>query len=216
MARPRDHERARDLALRAAVVLEREGVTLPAEQLARALGVKRPTLLYHFPTYARIVEVALGELLLEQAAFVAARVELHEHPIDRIFARVSSILEFHRGKEARLLFLTQAIAVTGGARTLAILQGAAAMFDETRRDMVARLERGIEGGVVRPCDARALVSLVRAVVDGLTVQRVTATEPLEPVLALFWAEVLAPLKIEPVRAAPSRRARPRARRPARR
>ncbi|MBL8608601.1 MAG: TetR/AcrR family transcriptional regulator [Myxococcales bacterium] len=216
MARPRDVERSRDLALRAAVVLEREGVTLPAEQLARALGVKRPTLLYHFPTYASIVEVALAELLAEQALFVAERVERHEHPVDRLFARVSSILEFHRGKESRILFLTQAIAVTGGARTLAILQGAAAVFDEARRDMVARVERGIASGVVRPCDARALVSLVRAVIDGLTVQRVTATEPIEPVLTLFWEEVLAPLKIEPPRGAPSRPARPRARRPARR
>jgi AcrR family transcriptional regulator len=194
MARPRDTEKTRDLALRAAAVLEREGLTISTEQLARELGLKRPTLLYHFPTHGHIVEAALTELLLEQATHVERRVNAHAHPIDRLYARLCAILEFHHGREARVLFLTQAIAVTGGKRVGQILQTAAALFDATRRDMVARVEQGIDEGIVHPCDAKALVSLLRALIDGLTVQRVTSAGSVEPVHELFWEKVLLPLK----------------------
>ncbi len=199
MARPRDPEKTRDLALRAAAVLEAEGVGLATEQLARRLGVKRPTLLYHLPTYARIVELTLAELLTEQAAFVAAEVERHEHPIDRIDARIRAVHAFHRGREGRLLFLTQAVAVTGGSRALDILRAAASFFEESRADMVRRVEEGIAAGVVEPCDAHALIGLARAVIDGLTIQSVTAGAAAEPIHDLFRERVLAPLKRRPTK-----------------
>jgi len=199
MARPRDVEKTRDLALRAAAVLEREGLGLPTEQLARHLGVKRPTLLYHLPTYARVVEITLADLLAEQAAFVAAAVDRHDHPIDRIDARVRAIHAFHRGREGRLLFLTQAVAVTGGGQALDIARAAASFFEESRADMVRRVEEGIAAGVVEPCDARALVGLARAVIDGLTIQSVTDGASAEPIHAMFWERVLAPLKRRPTK-----------------
>src|SRR5690554_5460342 len=127
MARPRDVEKARDLALRAAAILERDGLTVSAEHLARELGVKRPTLLYHFPTHGHVIRAALFELLREQGAFIEARVNAHEHPIDRLYARLRAILEFQTGREARLLFLTNALAVTGGGRFAEIVQEAAAL-----------------------------------------------------------------------------------------
>jgi AcrR family transcriptional regulator len=199
MARPRDTEKTRELALRAAAVLEREGLTISTEQLARELDLKRPTLLYHFPTHGHIIELALTDLLLEQAAHVERRVSAHTHPIDRLYARLCAILEFHHGRETRLLFLTQAIAVTGGKRVGEILVAAAALFDAARRDMVERIEKGIEEGIVHPCDAKALVSLLRALVDGLTVQRVTAGGSVDSVHEMFWERVLLPLKRSPKR-----------------
>ena len=108
MARPRETEKRRELAQRAAAVLEEKGLTIPTEQLARELGLNRTTLLYHFPTYSEIIQTVLGELLLEQAAFVEAKVAEHEHPIDRLFARVRAVHAYHHGNERRLLFLTQA------------------------------------------------------------------------------------------------------------
>lgn len=199
MPRPRDEAKTRDLALRAAAVLERDGLTISAEHLARELGIKRPTLLYHFPTHGHVVQVALAELLREQAAFVEQRVERHQHPIDRLYARLRAIHEFHAGREARLLFLTQAIAVTGGARVADILKGAADLFEGARKDMVARVEKGIEEGIVHPCDAKALVALLRAVIDGLTIQRVTSPRSVAPAHELFWEKVLLPLKRDPRR-----------------
>lgn len=200
MARPRDTEKTRDLALRAVAVLEREGLTISTEHLARELGLKRPTLLYHFSTHGHIVETALTELLLAQAAHVERRVSAETHPIDRLYARLCAVLEFHEGRESRLLFLTQAIAVTGGKRVGDILVAAAALFEAARADMVARVEKGIEEGVVHPCDARTLVSLLRALVDGLTIQRVTSPGSVESVRTMFWETVLLPLKRAPSRA----------------
>jgi AcrR family transcriptional regulator len=194
MARPRDIEKSMDLARRAVEVLERDGLTISTEHLARELDIKRPTLLYHFPTYSHIVQAALAELLMEQAAFVEKRVEQHEHPIDRMYARLTAVDEFHRGRETRLLFLTQAIAVTAGGRAAEIITSASDLFEGARRDMVDRIERGIEEGIVHPCDAKALVSLLRAVVDGLTIQRVVSPRSVPAVHEMFWKTVLEPLK----------------------
>lgn len=199
MARPRDIEKTRDLALRAAAILERDGLTVSAEHLARELGIKRPTLLYHFPTHGHVVQAALAELLVAQAAFVEQRVAAHEHPIDRLYARLRGIHEFHAGKETRLLFLSQAIAVTGGGRVGEILAQASAFFEDARRDMVARIDDGIERGIVHPCDAKAVVALLRAVIDGLSIQRVTSPRTVTAAQELFWETVLLPLKRSPKR-----------------
>jgi AcrR family transcriptional regulator len=199
MARPRDTEKTRDLAQRAAAVLERDGLTISTEHLARELGIKRPTLLYHFPTHGHIVQAALAELLSEQAAYVEERVSAHEHPIDRLDARARAIHAFHAGRETRLLFLTQAIAVTGGGGVAELLRGASALFESARRDMIARVEKGIEDGVVHPCDAKALVGLLRAVIDGLTIQRVVSPRTVPAAHEMFWEKVLLPLKRSPRR-----------------
>jgi AcrR family transcriptional regulator len=194
MARPRDIEKAMGLARRAVEVLERDGLTISTEHLARELEIKRPTLLYHFPTYGHIVQAALAELLMEQAAFVEKRVEKHEHPIDRMYARLVAVNDFHEGRETRLLFLTQAIAVTAGGRAAEIITTASDLFEGARQDMVTRIERGIEEGTVHPCDATALVSLLRAVVDGLAIQRVVSPRTVPAVHEMFWKTVLDPLK----------------------
>ncbi len=195
MARPRDAEKARDLALRASAILQEQGLGISTERLAQLLDVKRPTLLYHFPTQTSIVEAALAELFVEQAAFVERKVGEHEHPIDRVYARMRAVHEFHRGQEARLLFLTQSIAVSGGTRALEILRGASDFFEPGRRAMVDGIERGVAEGTVAPCDAKALVNLVRAVIDGLTIQAVTSSRSVKPIHELVWKSVLEPLKI---------------------
>lgn len=199
MARPRDLDKRRDLARRAVGILEARGLALPAEQLARALGVNRTTLLYHFPTYAEIIHLALVELLAEQAAYVEAAVAEHTHPVDRIYARVRAVHAFHEGRERRLLFLSQAVAVTGGDRVAEVVRSAADLFAASRRALAEDLERGIAEGTVAPCDAKALVALVRSVIDGLTIQRVTEGGSVEAAHRFLWSHVLAPLKRKPVR-----------------
>ena len=198
MPRPPDNEKRLDLARRATAILEREGLGIPAERLASELGVKRPTLLYHFPTYGHLVEAALVELLSEQALFVIAQVERHTHPIDRLYAQLRAVHAFHDGREARLVFLTQAIAASGGARVPEILGRGAAVFEAFRRAAADRVREGIREGTVAPCDADALVATVRALIDGLMIQRVTSAAALSlaSVHALVWERLLAPLKLE--------------------
>ena len=194
MARPAEPDKRRELARRAARVLEREGLEIPVSRLAEALDVKRPTLLYHFPTYGHLLEVALEDLLVEQATFVLARVEEQEHPLDRLYAQLRAVHAFHEGREARVVFLSQAIAASAGKRLPEILATGTRVFEAHRRDAVERVQRGIADGIVAPCDAEALVALVRSTVDGLMLQRVTSGVEVSRVHEFFWEHVLSPLK----------------------
>ena len=196
MARQPETEKKTELARAAVEVLQREGTDVSMAQLADALGIKRPTLLYHFPTHGDVVEAALQDLLIEQSAYVLERVERHAHPVDRLFAQVQAVHAFHQGRERRIVFLTQAIAATAGARADAILEAGSAIFEAHRRAAADRIRDGIEQGVVAPCDADALVDLVRSVIDGLMVQRVVGGLDFAPVHALLWERLLAPLKLE--------------------
>ncbi len=202
MARPSEPDKRVALARDAVAVLQRDGVDVPIAQLAEALGIKRPTLLYHFPSRSHIVECALEELLIEQWKFVTAKIEREAHPIDRLYAQVRAVHEFHRGKEARLVFLTQALAATAGSRLSEIVARASGIFEAVRKGNAERIRQGIRDGIVAPCDAEALVQLVRAVIDGLMLQRVTERVALAPIHDVLWQHVLAPLKIVPAPGVP--------------
>jgi AcrR family transcriptional regulator len=197
MARPLDHDKRRTLAREAVTVMQREGADVSMTRLAEALGLKRPTLLYHFPTRAQIVETALEEMMMAQAAFVLGRINQESHPLRRLYAQVRAVHEFQHGNEARLVFLTQALAATGGERMKELVHGAAKIFEAHRRANADRIRAGIEAGLVAPCDPDALVQLVRAVIDGLMLQRVTEGIDLEPVHRLLWENLLAPLARDP-------------------
>lgn len=196
MARPPEPEKRLELAREAAQVLEREGLDISTSRLAEALGLNRSTLLYHFPTRARIIETALEALLTEQAMFVLARIEKHRHPIDRLYAQLRAVHEFHHGREARIVFLSQAIAASG-ERMASIIEVGNRVFEAHRRAAADRIREGIERGIVAPCDADALVNTVRAVTDGLMVQRVMTGLDLAPVHELLWTNLLRPLKRKP-------------------
>ncbi len=197
MARPSDHDKRRELAKRAVAVMQRHGVDVSMAALAAQLGVKRPTLLYHFPTKAHIAEVALVALLTEQAVHVIAAVAEHAHPIDRLYAHLRAVHAFHAGNEGRIVFLTQAIAATAGARLPLIIAAGAQVFEAHRRDTVARLRAGIRAGTVAPCNAEALFATVRALVDGLMMQRVVVNAKLPQAHDFVWQHLLAPLKVGP-------------------
>ncbi len=196
MARPVDIEKRRDLAMRAVEVLQKEGLDISNSRLADALGVKRPTLLYYFPARARLVEQALEELLTEQMVFVMERVNAHTHPIDRLYAQLCAVHEFHRECADRVVFLSQAIATSARSRMARIFDVGDRVF-RAQRDAAKELVRaGIEDGTVAPCDPDALVSVIRALTDGLMVQRVMLGTELEPAHDFVWKHLLEPLKRE--------------------
>lgn len=196
MSRPLEHDKRRELARRAVAVMERQGVDVPIAQLADALGIKRPTLLYHFPTRSHIVETALEDLLGEQASFVLARMAEHTHPIAQLHAQLRAVHEFHHGRESRIVFLTQAMATAPRERLDAVIDVGNRVFEPYRRAMGDRIRAGIRDGTVAPCDPEALIALVRSMIDGLMVQRVMTGLDLAPVHALIWERLLAPLVLE--------------------
>ncbi len=91
------------------------------------------------------------------------------------------------------MFLSQAIAASG-ERMAAIIEVGNQVFEAHRRAAADRVREGIERGIVAPCDADALVNMVRAVTDGLMVQRVMTGLDLAPVHELLWTNLLRPLK----------------------
>jgi AcrR family transcriptional regulator len=194
MARPPEDEKRRELARRAVAILQREGLELSMTGLAERLEIKRPTLLYHFPTKSHIIEAALEDLLTAQASFVIGEVAKHDHPIDRLAAQLRAVHAFHRGREARIVFLSQAIAASAGERLAAIIEVGNRVFAPYRQAAADAIRAGIEAGTVAPCDPEALIALVRAVIDGLLVQRVMSGLELEPVHDLLWEHLLRPLK----------------------
>lgn len=163
-------------------------------RLAEILEVKRPTLLYHFPTRSHIVEVGLESLLAEQAAFVMAKVAEHDHPIDRLYAQLCAVHAFHHEQEGRIVFLSQAIAAAAGPRMQAIIDVGNRVFAPFRAAAAERVRQGIVEGTVAPCDPDALIAVIRALTDGLLVQRVMTGLPLAPTHDLVWKQLLRPLK----------------------
>ncbi len=204
MPRAPEPEKHRRLALRAAAILQREGLELPASRLAEALGLNRTTLLYHFPTYTALIEVALIELLTEQGAFVIERIERETHPIERLLAHMNAVHAFHAKDDGRLLFLTQAVAATAGSRTRTLLRATEQMFEAHRRANAERVSQGIADGTVAPCDADALVSLTRALTDGLLIQRVVTRSANDEAVALATT-ILRGFKRTPARTRTTRR-----------
>jgi AcrR family transcriptional regulator len=196
MGRPIDIEKRRELGQRAVEVLREEGLDISNARLAEALEIKRPTLLYHFPSRAHLVEQALEELLTEQMVFVMERVNQHSHPIDRINAQIRAVHEFHRDREDRIVFLSQAIATSSRARMDEIIDVGNRVFAAQRAAATELLRDGIEKGIVAPCDPEALIATIRAAQDGLMVQRVMTGVDLAPVHDFIWKHVLEPLKIE--------------------
>jgi AcrR family transcriptional regulator len=197
MPRPAEPAKRLDLARRAVDVLAREGLEISMSRLAAALGVKRPTLLYHFPTRSHIVELALEDLLREQAAFVLRRIADHDHPIDRVFAQLRAVHEFHAGRAQRVVFLSQAIAASAGRRMAAIVDVGNRVFEPHRRAAADLLRQGIDDGAVAPCDVDALMAVIRGLTDGLLVQRVMTGIDLDRVHDFLWSHLLQPLKREP-------------------
>lgn len=196
MGRPVEIEKRRELARAAGEVLLARGIDTPMSEVARELGMKRPTLLYHFPDATAVAVSLLEELLEEQAEFVSARMAEHDHPIDQLYARVRAVHAFHEGREERILLLTQLIASSSRESAQQVIEVGNRAFEAQRRAITRRLREEIKRGTVREHDPTALVRLVRSVVDGGMIQRVMTGASHAPVHRFLWEHVLAPLKIE--------------------
>lgn len=194
MSRPTDHEKRAALAREAVEVLRREGVDLPMSTLAARLGINRTTLLYYFPTKAAILERELEDLLTAQAAFVVPRMLAHDHPLDQLEAQMRAVHAFHEGREDRIVFLSQAIAAAGITGDNRFIEIGNQVFHAQRVAMRERVGRAIQAGAMQPCDADALMSVVRSLIDGLLVLRVMTGCDLAPVHAFIRQHIFAPLR----------------------
>ena len=187
-----------ELARRAFDVIRERGLhRTTMSDVAAGLGMKRPTLYWYFADLGQIMNTMLEVLLAEQDEFLAERLADIDHPIDALGAFVRSTHEFYEGREDVVVMLFQ-LWSSGPRDEPNPVVARTRMHAEPRRQLAVQLvEQGIADGRVVQCDARELVELVSAVVDGVMLRHVGLGQDVEPVLDGLHTHVLAPLKVEP-------------------
>lgn len=198
MARPMDMEKRRELALSALVVLRDQGLQQATMAgLAKALGIKRPTLYFYFPSIPDLFTALIEILREDEMAFVAERLSGQAHPLDALaaFLRAEYAFVMERGLDDVMLLMASFWA-SGSAKHRERFRGLVLKDLLPARSMfIALLTQGIAGGQVRPCDVEAVVDLIFAVQDGILVQGGVRDLAVEPVFALIEAQVLEPLRV---------------------
>lgn len=197
MARTPSIRRRQELALAAFEAVRARGVYgITMSELAETLGMKRSSLYWYFRDVGHVFETVLEHLLERQRAFLSERLAGVAHPIDLLMAYARAIFDFFEREGANVLALVSFWGQSEGGEPTRVLEVTNRHFLPLVSYAVARLEEGIARGEVAPCEPRAVVDLVAAVIDGSLVHRVTRGVPFEPVAALLWQSVLAPLRRE--------------------
>jgi len=201
MARPKDHAHHRELAMQAFDVVRKRGVDgLTMSKLASDLGINRSTLYWYFKNLAEIFDMVLEITFASLAESVAARVAPLDHPIDRLQAWLLQVQDYFEADTDLLPVLVQLWAVGNPGDPERVLERARKQVALLREMAVLDLELGQTNGVVAPCDAGAVIDLCMVVMDGCLVHRVSRSLQPAPVLELFFASTLEPLRVTAARA----------------
>jgi AcrR family transcriptional regulator len=194
MARTLDLERRSELVQRALDVLRTRGGRMTMTELARALGIKRPTLYFYFRDLTGLLHAAVEDVYRRQVGHLIGRIAAVHHPVLALAELARATVALQRGRRDLVLLLLQLWAA-GGSDPEELLARARTATAPLRAELIARLTAGVERGVVAPCDPPRLVDLVLAVIDGVLVQEVTRGAGGAPVVEELWQRVLAPLVI---------------------
>ena len=198
MARTPDMARREEIARSAFEAMLAQGVqNTSMSALAKALGMKRPTLYWYFKDLGAVFDAILEILLKEQVDFVTRRLSGIAHPIDLLFAYAQGVDAFYAEREEVIAFLLQLWAAAGGESPDRTISTTREFFEPRRVQAIEMVEAGIELGLVAPCDPEVLVGSVGAFIDGLLVQRVTRQNDIKPMHSFLWEHVLQPLKRSP-------------------
>lgn len=198
MARPVSVKRRQELALAAFEAVRARGTyAITMSELAEMLGMKRPTLYWYFRDVGHVFETVLEHMLERQRVFLTERLAGITDPIDLLDAYAKAIWAFFQQEGPAVIALVSFWGQSEGGEPSRVLEVTNRHFLPMVSFAVSSLEIGIKKGTVAPCDPRAVVDLVAAVIDGSLVHRVTRGIRFEPVAELLWSAVLAPLKRRP-------------------
>ena len=201
MARQVDYRKREEIAQAAFEILRSKGFQKTSmSEIAKALGMKRPTLYWYFKDIGAIFETLLVRLMLDVGIHMEAHIREVNHPIDRLFAQIKAVDDFFATRESLIPCLLQLWAATGAGVDP---EGAVAMtrsaFEPRRQLQIESVRAGIREGLIDDCDPEALVHLINSYIDGMLVQRISHPETsLPPVHDLIWTKLLNPLKLNPI------------------
>lgn len=196
MARTVDLQRRSELVHQALAVLRVRGGRLTMTELARALGVKRPTLYFYFRDLTGLLHAAVEDVYRTQIGHLVGRVAGVDHPVRALGELARATVELQGGRRDLILLLIQLWAAGGSDLEELLVRGRTAAAP-LRAELVSRLILGVERGVVAPCEPARVVDLVLAVLDGVLLQEITRGASGTPVVEELWQRVLAPLIVAP-------------------
>ena len=197
MARPVDKVKRRELALAALEVLRTEGLQQATMSgLAKALGLKRPTLYFYFPGIPDLFAALFEILRDDELAFVAERMRGIAHPLDALstFLRAEHAFVKERGLDDVILLMASFWASGSDADRARFRALVLKDLLPARMLFVTLLEQGMAQGTIAKCDSEALVDMVFALQDGILVQGGLRDIDAEGVFRLVEEQILAPLR----------------------
>ena len=196
MARPVDHARRTDLALRALAFVRSQGMRrVTMSELAAALEMGRPALYWYFKNLGEVFEAVLAVILERQRDFLVARMAGSEDPLALVEAWLRGVCAFYAEDPQLLPVLIQLWALGEPSHPQKVLETTRDYAIELQNAAHVLLSEAISAGQVAPCDIQSLVELCAATLDGLLIQQVRqGTDPL-PALDLFCRRVLDPLRL---------------------
>jgi len=198
VARPVDLERRREIALQALEVLRTQGLQQATMSgLAKALGLKRPTLYFYFPSIPDLF-LALVEIHREEeVAWVAERLAGKTHPIDAMLAFLRAEHDFvrERGLDDFMLLMASFWATGSPDDRARFRKRVLRDLLPARQLFTALLMQGVAEGRIRPIDAEGLVDVVFCLQDGILVQGGLRDLDADRVFSTFES-LLLPLRID--------------------
>ncbi len=199
MARKYDESKRHEIALGALGVLRARGLhkTTMAE-IARELGIKRPTLYWYFADIEAIFLWILDHTHDRLASHIASRLVGVEHPLDALLILVVAEHEFfeREGLQDFTVFLTQFMAMGSTEDRERFRRLVARNVIQSRGLFIAMIEQGIADGRVAPCDAAQLFDFMQTILDGTFVgaSMYPENQDIDGLLAFVKQTVLDPLR----------------------
>lgn len=137
-------------------------------EIARAAGISKGVISYHFAGKDELVEEILSFLLREPAAFIKQRVDACERAIDKLDAYIRANFEFmreHRVGYVALVDLWNSRSVSAGNNKFDH-----EAYEPSRHYLMRILEQGQTSGAFREMPLRTMASLIQASIDGVMLQ----------------------------------------------
>jgi len=197
VARPVDLERRREIALQALEVLRSQGLQQATMSgLAKALGLKRPTLYFYFPSIPDLFLALVDIHREEEVAWVAKRMQGQSHPIDALLTFLRAEHEFvsERGLDDFMLLMASFWATGSPDDRSRFRKRVLRDLLPARQLFTALLQQGMAQGQIRAVDAEGLIDTVFCLQDGILVQGGLRDLDTERVFTMFET-LLEPLRI---------------------